>query len=127
MEISSLTADKSLPAKSNLYSLHPFLHEDGTLHVGGRLENSQLPFNAKHQFIIPASHRFAMLITNDTLLKTLHGGVQLTMAKVREHFLIPALKIKVKVIIHSCVKGQSFHSNLWVSYPLLVFNLHLHS
>ena len=94
-EISSLTADESLPAKSSLHPLHPFLHEDGTLRVGGRLENSQLPFNAKHQFIIPVSHHFAMLITNDAHLKTLHVGVQLTMVKVRENFWIPALKRKV--------------------------------
>jgi hypothetical protein len=61
-EIYSLISDNMLPPKS---SLHPFIHEDGTMHVGGRLENSQLPFDAKHQFIIPASHCLAILIVND--------------------------------------------------------------
>ena len=102
-EISSLTSNKALPPKSSLHSLHPLIHEDGTLRVGGRLENSQLPFEAKHQFIIPASHCLTTLIISDANMKTMHGGAQLTIATVRENFWIPAIKRKVKTVIYSCV------------------------
>ena len=79
------------------------MHEDGILRFGVRLENSQLPFDTKHQFIGPVSHCLATLIINDTHMKTMHGGAQLNMSTVRENFWIPVLKGKVKAVINSCV------------------------
>ncbi|GFV89537.1 uncharacterized protein TNCV_5016551 [Trichonephila clavipes] len=45
-EIRSIKKQISLPPKSPLRSLHPFIDEHGLVRVGGRLQNSQLRFNS---------------------------------------------------------------------------------
>ena len=90
-EISCLSSGENLPQKSNVRSLYPFIHKDGTLHVGDRLENSLLPFDAKHKFIIPSSQCLSDLVIHDAHMKSMHGGPQLTMSVVRENFWIPSL------------------------------------
>ncbi|GFU78375.1 speckle-type POZ protein-like B [Trichonephila clavipes] len=53
---------------SKLKALYPFLDENSLLRVGGRLCNADLPFEAKHQIIIPSAaaelNRFIKLICN---------------------------------------------------------------
>ncbi|GFX88959.1 hypothetical protein TNCV_2852591 [Trichonephila clavipes] len=55
-EIQSIKKQISLPPKSPLRSLHPFIDEHGLVRVGGRLQNSQLRFNSKHPIILPSQH-----------------------------------------------------------------------
>ncbi|GFQ86947.1 DUF1758 domain-containing protein [Trichonephila clavata] len=53
-EIQNIKKQISLPPKSPLRSLHPFIDEHGLVRVGGRLQNSQLRFNSKHPIILPS-------------------------------------------------------------------------
>ncbi|GFR16866.1 uncharacterized protein TNCT_267291 [Trichonephila clavata] len=46
-EIQNIKKQTSLPLKSPLHSLHPFIDEHGLVRVGGRLQNSQLRFHFK--------------------------------------------------------------------------------
>ncbi|GFU16863.1 hypothetical protein NPIL_370941 [Nephila pilipes] len=52
-DIERINNGKFVKAKSSISSLSPFLDEKGILRVEGRLQNSQLSFNAKHPVIIP--------------------------------------------------------------------------
>jgi hypothetical protein len=54
--------DHSKPVRTHLKDLHPFIAEDGLLRVGGRLQHSDLPFDAKHPIILPRDHHVTMLI-----------------------------------------------------------------
>ncbi|XP_029163650.1 uncharacterized protein LOC114935056 [Nylanderia fulva] len=47
-ELGALTAGGLLPGGSSLRALSPFLDEDGSLRVGGRLQSAHLPFSEKH-------------------------------------------------------------------------------
>ncbi|GFV63868.1 pao retrotransposon peptidase superfamily [Trichonephila clavipes] len=55
-EIQSIKKQISLPPKSPLRSLYPFIDQHGLVRVGGRLQNSQLRFNSKHPIILPSQH-----------------------------------------------------------------------
>ncbi|GFV36226.1 integrase catalytic domain-containing protein [Trichonephila clavipes] len=55
-EIDALKKGKSVSKTSKLRALDPFLDENSLLRVGGRLSNADLPFEAKHQIIIPSKH-----------------------------------------------------------------------
>ncbi|GFT68539.1 uncharacterized protein TNCV_248541 [Trichonephila clavipes] len=61
-EIQSIKKKISLPPKSPLRSLHPFLDEHGLVRMGGRLQNSQLRFNSKHPIIFPSQHSISELL-----------------------------------------------------------------
>ncbi|GFX48096.1 integrase catalytic domain-containing protein [Trichonephila clavipes] len=52
-EIDALKKGKGVSKTSKLRALDPFLDENSLLRVGGRLSNADLPFEAKHQIIIP--------------------------------------------------------------------------
>ncbi|GFX99632.1 retrovirus-related Pol polyprotein from transposon TNT 1-94 [Trichonephila clavipes] len=52
-EIYALKKGKGVSKTSKLKALDPFLDENSLLRVGGRLSNADLPFEAKHQIIIP--------------------------------------------------------------------------
>ncbi|GFX70637.1 integrase catalytic domain-containing protein [Trichonephila clavipes] len=73
-EIRSIKKQISLPPKSPLRSLHPFLDEHGLVRVGGRLQNSQLRFNSKHPIILPSQHSISELLIKEQHIAHLHAG-----------------------------------------------------
>ena len=55
-EIASLSHKEQKPKltkQSRLLRLDPFIDDQGLIRVGGRLENSTLPFDVKHPIILP--------------------------------------------------------------------------
>ncbi|GFV52584.1 integrase catalytic domain-containing protein [Trichonephila clavipes] len=73
-EIRSIKKQISLPPKSPLRSLHPFIDEHGLVRVGGRLQNSQLQFNSKHPIILPSQHSISELLIKEQHIAHLHAG-----------------------------------------------------
>jgi hypothetical protein len=61
-EISDLSKKGQVTLKSQLLPLHPFLDKEGYLRVGGRLQHSHLPYDSKHQLILPPAHHITELI-----------------------------------------------------------------
>ncbi|XP_054709241.1 uncharacterized protein LOC129218946 [Uloborus diversus] len=97
-EINCIKNDKSLPCKSLLLSLCPFIDKDGLIRVGGRLQNSQLPFSAKHPIILPAQHKISSL-----LVKHFHASTTLLLGILRQQYWIIGARKIIKKCIHNCV------------------------
>lgn len=55
-ELKMLSKYQPVSGKSRLKCLNPFLDEQNIIRVGGRLENSELTYNAKQPIILPAKH-----------------------------------------------------------------------
>ncbi|KAE8291618.1 hypothetical protein D5F01_LYC08974 [Larimichthys crocea] len=53
-EIQGLRHGKELAKSSKLHKLNPFIDEQGTLRVGGRLRNADLHHHIKHPAVLPA-------------------------------------------------------------------------
>jgi len=51
--ISRLRQKGKVDANDNIIKLDPFIHTDGLLRVGGRLQRSSMEFNLKHPIILP--------------------------------------------------------------------------
>ena len=68
---------KKYPKTSSLLSLKPFL-DSGCIRVGGRVRLSFLSYNEKHHFIIAKKTVFAKSLVQQTHLRCLHGGQELT-------------------------------------------------
>ena len=74
--------NKSVSKQSECYSgirlelqpLHPFLDNEGYLRVGGRLQRSHLPYDSKHQLILPPAHHLTELIIMNEHLRLLYVG-----------------------------------------------------
>lgn len=102
-EIESLKqAEDGYPAQSKIASLRPVL-VDGLLKVGGRIGKSGFKYFKKHPLIIPPNTRLCWLILKQTHEDTLHGGVQLMMAMIRNVYWIPTLRNESKKFVRRCV------------------------
>lgn len=101
-EMSRLNRDLPVSKGSPLYQLVPFLDEQGVMRQKGRLVHSQLPYSQKHPVILPQSRVTDMLISHFHL-RTLHGGLQLTLAQIRERYVIIHCRNRVKWLIKKCV------------------------
>ena len=101
-EISDLSKKGQVLSKSQLQPLHPFLDKEGYLRVGGRLQHSHLPYNSKHQLILPPAHHITELIIMNEHLRLLHAGPQLLSASLRQQYSIPRKKQVIRPVLHRC-------------------------
>ncbi|XP_063619660.1 uncharacterized protein LOC134792321 [Cydia splendana] len=103
-EYESLKNNKAVTKKSKLRCLDPFIGDDGLIRVGGRLHHSQLPYNQKHPIILPHHHHVSRMLIDEAHLQTLHGGIRLTIAFLRQKYWILGLKRMTKANIRNCVR-----------------------
>jgi len=53
---------QEVAGSSSLKTLHPFIDKEGLLRVGGRLQQSTLPYQTMLQMILPSNHHFTKLV-----------------------------------------------------------------
>ncbi|KAL7723807.1 hypothetical protein ACLKA6_001537 [Drosophila palustris] len=66
-DLKMLQRYNTVDRKSSISSLSPVLSSDGLMRVGGRLEQAPLPYNAKHQILLPYNDPIVKM-----LLRELH-------------------------------------------------------
>lgn len=92
----------SVDKKSTMCSLDPILESD-ILRVGGRIGKSLLSESEKHPIILPAKHKLTKLLIQSEHKATMHGGLALTLQKIRQRFLIINGKTTVNSEIRRCL------------------------
>ncbi|GFW92566.1 integrase catalytic domain-containing protein [Trichonephila clavipes] len=123
-EIRSIKKQISLPPKSPLRSLHPFIDEHGLVRVGGRLQNSQLRVNSKHPIILPSQHSISELLIKEQHIAHLHAGPTLLAHVLRQsHWIVGSRKL-INKCIRKCLKCNKFKTS--TTTPQLMGNLPKH-
>ncbi|XP_046856140.1 uncharacterized protein LOC124449244 [Xenia sp. Carnegie-2017] len=94
-----------------LRSLSPFTDEEGTVRVGGRIDNSLVSYETKHPALLPYNHQISKLIVEE-FHKRGHHGVATTVAKIRRMYWIIrahnlAKSIKANMRLLWTTDGQS--------------------
>lgn len=100
-EVKALSTNGVVPRHSHLVKLLP-VYSNGLLRVGGRLDNMDLPYESRHQLILPRQSAIAKLVVKDAHVKVLHSGVEHTITKVRSDYWIPRVRVLVKTVIREC-------------------------
>jgi len=59
---------------------------------------------------LPTKSAFTVVLVKNEHLATLHGGVGLTMTKIREHYWVPKLRQLTKKIVWNCFGCKRFHA-----------------
>ncbi|XP_055528038.1 uncharacterized protein LOC129720575 [Wyeomyia smithii] len=85
-ELKDLREGKSVDKRSKIRRLNPFLDPEGVLRVGGRLNLSQLPYQAKYPALLPSFHPFSLLIAQHYHHQMFHAGGRLLLSAIREEF-----------------------------------------
>lgn len=78
------------------------------MRVGGRLDNSDYPYEKKHPIILPLVGHFTTLIVREAHERTLHGGTQLTLGTTRQEYWIVHGRGAVQKKIRRCMKCARF-------------------
>lgn len=103
-EYQSLLNDKAIDKKSKLIDLNLFLDDKKVMRVGGRIRNSQLKFDTKHQVVLPDHHPFTKTLIR--FLHEIHGhvGQQALLAIVRQQYWPVRAKNVVRNVTRRCVR-----------------------
>jgi len=59
---------------SSLKALHPFIDKEGLIRVGGRLQQSTLPYQVMHKMILSSNHHFTKLVVSAEHIQLHHAG-----------------------------------------------------
>lgn len=116
-EIKSLKQNRELPASSKLLSLRPILDQDGIIRVGGRLENSNLPYAQKHAIVLPAKHRLTRLIVRDEHYRLLHAGPQALLTSLRCRYWPLSGRDTIRSVLRHCI--VCFKNRPTSTHPLM--------
>ncbi|XP_075158171.1 uncharacterized protein LOC142231448 [Haematobia irritans] len=103
-DIKALKANKAISSSSKLSSLMPIIDDFGLVRVGGRLEHSNLDFDARHPLILPKNHPITTAVVMHFHNKLLHAGAQCLLAAVRQQFWPIGGRKLVSSIISKCVR-----------------------
>ncbi|XP_063245165.1 uncharacterized protein LOC134546326 [Bacillus rossius redtenbacheri] len=95
---------KNKRTSPQIRKLHPFLDSDGFLRVGGRLDQSKLPFQHKHPALLPKSNPLTSRIIQHYHNVNQHPGIQALQSILREKFWILSDKQAITSCVHRCLK-----------------------
>ena len=110
---SSPEAKKSVVESSRLRRLDPFIDEEGTLRVGGRLKYSSLLYGVKHPVILPRKSHVTTLIIKHFHERVKHQGKGITMNEIRSNgFWIVGCSQAVSSHIFQCVTCRRLRSSI---------------
>ncbi|XP_055614977.1 uncharacterized protein LOC129761286 [Toxorhynchites rutilus septentrionalis] len=85
-----------------LNNLRPFLDKD-LLRVGGRISNSQLPFEMKHQLILPDKSPIVRGLIADIHRENLHTGSSSVQYLLRQQFWLVNARSTIRKVLKGCV------------------------
>ncbi|KFD68223.1 hypothetical protein M514_19705 [Trichuris suis] len=102
-EINLLKTKATIPARSRLRQLNPFLDEFGIIRVGGRLKHTHLSAEAKHPPILSSKHHFTTILIEQVHKDRLHSGTEDTLAEWRARARVIDGRAAVRRAIYNCV------------------------
>ncbi|XP_062558045.1 uncharacterized protein LOC134222917 [Armigeres subalbatus] len=89
--------------KRNKYSgLAPFIDTEGVIRVGGRLKYSSIPYDGKHQILLPEKHHVTAILLRQLHEDNFHVGQRGLLSIVRERYWPVNAMMLIKGIISKC-------------------------
>ncbi|XP_071180616.1 uncharacterized protein [Mytilus edulis] len=102
-EIESLnsSSQKKVPL---VRQLKLYTDKNGLLRCTGRIQNAPVKESTKYPLLLPTHHSLTSLIVMDAHTKTLHAGLNSTIAYIQQKYWIPRIRQCVKSQIRKCVQ-----------------------
>lgn len=82
--------------------LAPFIDKDGLIRVGGRLKYSSIPYDGKHQIMLPEKHHVTQILVRQLHTDHFHVGQRGLLSIVRERYWPIKVKTLIKQLVSKC-------------------------
>ncbi|XP_071051317.1 uncharacterized protein [Onthophagus taurus] len=90
--------------KKPFHKLALFIDRDGLMRVGGRLKNSDMPFEQKHPLLLPSDSRLSEMIIEKTHQSFLHPGLRTLHCLLLQQFWIVSARKVIYRVLSKCIK-----------------------
>lgn len=107
-EINLILNLKSLKPQSLLCSLNPFIDSQGLLRVGGRIDNSNYPFDKRHPVLLHANHSLTKLLFVQEHKQLMHAGPQHLLASIRNLYWPIGGRNLARRVARNCIICRRF-------------------
>ena len=94
---------QKVSSSSKLYSLNPFIDDQGVLRVGGRQHKAKFTYTSRHPVILDSKHPLTKLLIRSEHVRLLHGGPLLVSSSVFRNFHIVGGHGAIRSIVRNCV------------------------
>ena len=101
-EVSAVERGRSLPKSSPVCDLTLFMGDDGLLRIRGRIQLSDLAYEAKHPVVLPKGHVSELLVRDQHVVMG-HAGVSALITAIRGAYWVVGLRCLAKRVKRSCV------------------------
>lgn len=91
--------------------LSVFVDDDHFIRVGGRLRKSALPYEDKHQYLIPKDHWWAQLMIEYYQKSYCHAPTNALISIIRREYWIPSVRRQVLRVIGRCMSCFRFNAS----------------
>ena len=106
----SIANSKEISETLNIAKLSPFVEEDITIRVKGRLKHSNLDYNAKHPIFLTAKHPVVQLLLEKAHRDNLHEGTEYVRNMLQQECWIIELRNALRKIKSRCIKCRHRNS-----------------
>ena len=100
----SIANSKEISKALNTAKLSPFIEEDGTIRVKGRLKHSNFDYNAKHPILLTGKHPVVQLLLERAHQDNLHEGTEYVRNMLQQEYWIIGLRNALRKINSRCIK-----------------------
>ena len=100
----TLLKGDALCKQDKLLVLDPFMDDESTIRVGGRLRHASLPYHEKHPILLPRDHPLTTAVWRHFHVLGKHQGRHITNALIRQggFFILQGKRLTTK-LINNCV------------------------
>ena len=107
----SIANSKEISKTLNIVKLSPFIEEDRTIRVKGRLKHSNLDYNAKHIILLTAKHPVVQILLEKAHQDNLYEGTEYVRNMLQQEYWIIGLRNALRKIKLSCIKCRHRNAN----------------
>uniref|UniRef100_T1IKR1 DUF5641 domain-containing protein n=1 Tax=Strigamia maritima TaxID=126957 RepID=T1IKR1_STRMM len=101
-EVTAIKAGQQIKAKSRLTQTPCVMDENELLQVKTRVPWSEVHHTATGPWVIDNKHYLTQLIVRDAHVRVFHGGLEDTLAELRQRFWIPRARTTIKKTLRDC-------------------------
>ena len=111
-DYATLVLRSPLTSTSKIRQLTPFIDSEGLIRVGGRLENSGLPYSIIHPVLLPKGH-FVDILISHLHNKYYHAGATLILSMLRQRFFVTGIRGLIRANLKKCPVCQRYQGSTY--------------